>query len=91
MVPLVEAEFPATSKVTAFRSYVPSVEVLNEAPPPLMLTDPTPELESEAEAEAVTDETCQPFDPSGAGMESETEGGTLSRRMVAEAMAEVSP
>ena len=70
---------------------MPSAPGVNVEPPPLMLAEATPELESEPETEAVTGETCHPFVPSGAGMESEIEGGRLSRRMVAEAILEVSP
>ena len=71
MVPLVETLLPATSKTVAVRSYVPSAPGVNVEPPPLMLAEATPELESDPETEAVTGETCHPFDPSGAGMESE--------------------
>jgi hypothetical protein len=83
-VPLDVAILPALSVALAARVYTPSVDVVNEAPPPLILTLATPELASVAEAEAVTGpDLFQPFEPFGEGFVRLRVGATESTRMEA--------
>jgi hypothetical protein len=71
---------------------MPSAEAVNVLPPPLMLAAPEmPDVASLAEAEAVTVETYQPFDPSTGGRLRLKVGGRLSTLIETEAFVEVSP
>jgi hypothetical protein len=77
-VPDAVAVFPALSVATAVTVWIPSEETVSVLPPPLMETLATPEVSSVAEADTVTGDRFQPFEPFGEGMSKVRAGGWVS-------------